>query len=668
MIYENFCPVVFMQSIFKLFVLLFLNFSIPLLSQSFFGISQLIDQTQSEKMIHYSPLPKWVREVPIPKVKENQHSGFVYLLTDKQLHVPLSQTFYHVAKKLISPSSIEFESQVRIDFNPQQNKLKIHTLKIHRGRKVIDKLAKSRFKIIEEEEMADWLIFTEEKALLIFIDDVREGDILEYSYTLETIDPYQSTELQEIFTFSPNAFAKKIYCRLIANEETEITIRNYQMNITPKIQPIEGQLKEWIWEASDVDPIKWENDKPSWYNPHPHVQVSSFKSWKDVALHYLDFYKRSDIYDEGLIQKVHQWKNQLPALDEQILAAIRFVQNEIRYLSLHEGDEVTKAHDPALVLKRRYGDCKDKTVLLLTFLELLNVDACPALVNIEKKIDEYLPANIFNHVIVSFDFGGKRYFVDPTATNQGGTIHSLFIPNFQHALLLKENSEGLSEIPFANRDFLKQSFHISINTRKNSAQLKSKIDAFGVYADRLRSERKEFTISELKNQFVANLLNLYENVECKKGPIFQDKLSENHLSVETQYSIEGFAFEDQDCDYYELPTGRIFELNPEFSPDRKTPLRQSFPHNLEEEYCITLDRKLSDCFFYGIFDPISSKNDFFEYQISYSEINDYSFKLNIHLRTLRDWIEVKKLENYRNQIEKFEREIEFAFEVPRSYR
>ncbi|MFX4929726.1 transglutaminase-like domain-containing protein, partial [Acinetobacter baumannii] len=60
---------------------------------------------------------------------------------------------------------------------------------------------------------------------------------------------------------------------------------------------------------------------------------------------------------------------------DQALRALQFVQEQIRYVSISIGPGAVRPADPATVLERRFGDCKDKTLLLVTILRALGIDA-----------------------------------------------------------------------------------------------------------------------------------------------------------------------------------------------------------------------------------------------------------------------------------------------------
>src|SRR5690606_9998497 len=61
--------------------------------------------------------------------------------------------------------------------------------------------------------------------------------------------------------------------------------------------------------------------------------------------------------------------------------AIAFVQGEIRYTAIDMGSNSFAPNPPETTLDRRFGDCKDKTTLLVALLAEAGIDAEPVLVN-----------------------------------------------------------------------------------------------------------------------------------------------------------------------------------------------------------------------------------------------------------------------------------------------
>lgn len=111
---------------------------------------------------------------------------------------------------------------------------------------------------------------------------------------------------------------------------------------------------------------------------------------------------------------------------ERLEKALQFVQDEIRYTGLEAGIGGYKPRNPAEVFEQRFGDCKDKSLLLCYILNELGIEAYPALVSTTDRqgIIAWLPSpNAFNHCVVQVRQGGVRWY-DPTISLQGGSYHN----------------------------------------------------------------------------------------------------------------------------------------------------------------------------------------------------------------------------------------------------
>src|SRR5262249_46223415 len=130
--------------------------------------------------------------------------------------------------------------------------------------------------------------------------------------------------------------------------------------------------------------------------------------------------------------------------------ALRFVQDEVRYLGFEEGVMGHMPHDPFLVFQRRFGDCKDKTFLLHFLLHLMGISSTPVLVDISagKALTEMLPTPFaFNHIILRITIDDVDYWVDPTISLQGGSLVKNYFPNYYWGLPLAKGTSSLVPLP-----------------------------------------------------------------------------------------------------------------------------------------------------------------------------------------------------------------------------
>ena len=64
-------------------------------------------------------------------------------------------------------------------------------------------------------------------------------------------------------------------------------------------------------------------------------------------------------------------------------AIARFVGQEIRYNSWPFGTHGYEPFSAATIFERRFGDCKDKSILMRQMLKEIGVEAVPVLINAE---------------------------------------------------------------------------------------------------------------------------------------------------------------------------------------------------------------------------------------------------------------------------------------------
>ena len=105
---------------------------------------------------------------------------------------------------------------------------------------------------------------------------------------------------------------------------------------------------------------------------------------------------------------------------EKMNAIVQYCQSVVRYeqVYLRLGEFIP--NQAAIVLRHRYGDCKDYTCLIVSMARALGLDAQPALCYRGSRHDvcDALPVAQFNHMLVHYRSGERDYWYD--GTNQSG--------------------------------------------------------------------------------------------------------------------------------------------------------------------------------------------------------------------------------------------------------
>ena len=137
--------------------------------------------------------------VTLHDVKQPQKSdmakvrdGTLYLLLDNQTYVPerqKQQRYTRLVMQALNQSGVDYISQLSLNFDPSYQTLTLHTLSIIRDGKHIDKLSTARLSVIQSEpDLAD-KIYNGRLSLNIIVDDMRSGDMLDYSYSVTGSNP-----------------------------------------------------------------------------------------------------------------------------------------------------------------------------------------------------------------------------------------------------------------------------------------------------------------------------------------------------------------------------------------------------------------------------------------------------------------------------------------------
>ncbi len=136
---------------------------------------------------------------------------------------------------------------------------------------------------------------------------------------------------------------------------------------------------------------------------------------------------------------------------QRLEALAGFVQQKVRFIAVLIGSGNYIPSTPAAVLERHWGDCKDKTLLLVEMLNAVGVEAYPALVTLGqyRRVDPLFPSHgQFTHAIAAIPDDEGYVFVDPTQHAGGGRWLHPQVQD-QHALVVRPGGAELVRTPLA---------------------------------------------------------------------------------------------------------------------------------------------------------------------------------------------------------------------------
>lgn len=400
-----------------------------------------------------SPTPNWVTPQTRPQtafaLAENR--GVNYLLVDKQYRQSrdTSERFVHYVDELLSPEAVENNATITIDFDPAYQSVDFHYMRRIRDGVATDILDPSLFDVYRIETQRDLLIYNGTLQLAYLIPDVRVGDLLDYAFTIKGRNPAVGPHHAGGFQHQYGVPVQHQYQRLLVPSDTVLNMADLGTSFAPQITQLD-EWTEYLWEIRDNPAVFFDDNLPNSYFPFGTTQFSTYANWADLGTTFAPYYDVANLQSDAVRQIADDIRAAHQTPKTQVRAALDFVQQEVRYLGIELGTGGYIPRQPDVVLRNRFGDCKDMTLLLIAILAELDIKAQPFLVNSDLRdaVSALVPAaSAFDHVITSVDVAGETYFLDPTRGPQLGDLDHLQQGHFGSGVIVAADGPGLVAAP-----------------------------------------------------------------------------------------------------------------------------------------------------------------------------------------------------------------------------
>ena len=560
-------------------------------------------QLHAEQLVPVAPKSDWVIEKEYnldPQIPHNAiKKGVYYLLVDAQIKVNASgeqENYRHFAQHIVNQNGIEETSQLNISFDPSYQNLTLNSVLVWREGKSIDKTTTAKMAILQREEELENLIYNGEHTLNIILGDIRVGDIIEYSYTRVGANPI----FQGIFGYKRylqwSVPIDSLHFRLLWEKPEPLHYKFYNSQLTLNEKATANGYVYWL-EQKHLDALESGDKVPSWFDPYGAIQFSELNSWNDVVKWGTPLYEDAIQSSEKIKSIVADIKKNNISKEGQIAAALQYVQSEVRYLGIEIGENSHKPSAADETLNRRYGDCKDKAVVLISLLRELQVEAFPALVHtdLKKELINSLPSiSSFDHVIVQAIHNNKPYWLDPTRQYQYGSLKDIYQPYYDYALVINSTDKALTPIKpdqVESLYFVKDTFDLTSENR-NEVIYTSDSEYYGLNAERQRDSIANNGLTKTQSNFLDYFKDYYSAIKPIESVIFTDKPAINKLYGHEKYLIENFWIKNEaetkyDADFYANAISSYLK-EPE-QTSLKEPNSISYPVNIRQLIEITFN-------------------------------------------------------------------------------
>jgi hypothetical protein len=413
--------------------------------------------------------PQWMHALvnkPLPTYDEKTDAVLLYSETNVTvISADKIKTQVREAYKILRPNGRN-HGLVRVYFNPQRKIKNLHGWCIPAQGKDYEIKDKDAVDVALQGggELVD-----DVKYRVLQIPASDPGNIVGYEFEVEERPFF----LQDLWYFQEHDPVRESHysLQLPSGWEFKVSWLNH-----PEVKAAESGNNLWQWTVNDVIAIRTEPDMPPLrgvlgqmvvtFFPPGGKTLTGFAAWDDLG-------KWVNTLLEGRAEASPQIKQEVATLTaskntplQKMQAIAEFVQHDIRYVAIELGIGGWQPHPAPDVFSHRYGDCKDKALLMRSMLQEVGIASFQVEINTERGaiIPETPPHNYgFNHNIIAIKLPdglndpslvatlqhpklGTILFFDPTdEMTPFGQIRGQLQANY--ALLVKPTGGELIALP-----------------------------------------------------------------------------------------------------------------------------------------------------------------------------------------------------------------------------
>lgn len=491
------------------------------------------------------PAPAWVVPAVESSTAQPYRAGMHYRVIDQQLRIEgRSQLDYtHLVRVADDAAGLATASQIEIEFDPSYQSLALHHLEVTRDGKHSDRLTGRKFQVLQRETQLERNIYDGRATLSVVLDDVRVGDQIDIAYTIRGANPvFDGKFVFTTWMTSQRGPVTLYQMRLLAPVDRQIELRTGSPDMAVRSSIAHG-LRETVVRRDAVQQLDVEPGAPYSALLEQQVQFSEFADWAAVSRWAEGVFAQGNGGD-AVERKAEEIRKGSPGRSERLLAALRFVQRDIRYFGNEFGVSSHRPEAPDRVLERRFGDCKDKVTLLIALLRRLDIPAQPVLVSTFQRggIDRLLPSPLaFNHVIARVDLDGASYWLDGTRTHQSGPLSARQSEGYGRGLVVAPATQALADLPPAY-DSEQVGVNDTIRVERFVADpvLVSRITYRGDLAEAYRQLLTSRSLQEIGNDLASPYMKVYPGLRTRSPPRVEEAADDGSITFVQEFYIPAF--------------------------------------------------------------------------------------------------------------------------------
>lgn len=310
--------------------------------------------------------------------------------------------------------------------------------------------------------------------------------------------------------------------------------RVFNSPITPE-EKITDNIQSLTFATKNIQPVKKEPLIPTDTRVSPMVAFlpekfsmdgysGGMSDWNAFGKFMFDLNKSHNNLSEEMIAEVKKMTAEATTNAEKIDILYKYVQENMRYVSIQLGIGGWQSFDAAYVEKNKYGDCKALTWFTKSMLESIGIESYPALVLAGKEHTmmshpEDFSYPQFNHVILTIP--SEEIWMECTSTISPTNYLGSFTDN-RSVLLITEEGGKLTRTPMipVEKNAATRKVDIQLSENGEATVINSTL-LTGPQQENIRYFEKNYSKEELEKWFLYT--TSLPSCEIKKLEIQADR-------------------------------------------------------------------------------------------------------------------------------------------------
>ncbi|WP_299107035.1 DUF3857 domain-containing protein [uncultured Tenacibaculum sp.] len=450
------------------------------------------------------------------KVRLNQEISVSITLNKGKLEI--NQEFLEEDLYLNSSANYASKSSVKYSSFFELEEIEASSFSFEKGKYVEYEVEK----FTEKDNLND-VFYDDVKELSFIYPNLRKGSKTKLYYKEKIKNP----RFLGHFYFADYFPIIKNKITLIVDKGIELNFKKFNLNkINLKYSKRnKGRKVIYSWVVDNAIAFKFEDDSPNYKNVLPHIipYITTYKvkgktkkvlgSVRDLYDWYYSLVKdvNKEKTNPELVQLVKKLTDNKKNDLEKVRAIFYWVQKNIKYIAFEYelGGFIPRESND--VFHKKYGDCKDNSSILFKMLEIADLKGNLTWIgtrSIPYSYNEVPTPAVDNHMILSYDFDGKTYYLDATGRYIELGMPTSFIQG-KEALIADGSNFKVKKVPIikAEKNKIKDSTIIRISKNSLLGKTESIISGY---------PKTDF-FSHLESKSSEAKLKEYYNIRFRKG-------------------------------------------------------------------------------------------------------------------------------------------------------